>query len=113
MITPIVVYEPRDLRVYETIDEAELAIEAIDAMNGDIYVFDAEGRILNVAVKNEHSRVRLIASPSAPCCPEWLRGIVTEYLLALGYPGETVKGVSLKDLLEVAGFPRRPSTPDS
>jgi len=50
---PIIVRESSDLYFFETVESAELGLEPIDVLNGEYEAYDAEGRLLNLEVREE------------------------------------------------------------
>lgn len=59
LILPIFVIDGRDVGVFASIEDVQLQLEAIDVQNQEYLAFDADGRSLQLAVREGQVRVSL------------------------------------------------------
>ena len=98
MALPIFIAEGWDLKLYDSIRDAELDLEPIDVESGIYAGYDAEGRLLKIETRD--SAVVLSAAEASPAhqgqLEELLRG-------ALRMTGHLPEGAdSLESLVEAA-----------
>ena len=87
MKPPIYVYEPCDLSVFTSVEEAERWIEAVDVRNGVYSFFDAEGKMLQGTVFTDSRGIelcRISEQNDAAIAQEELRGILIHSLDHIG-----------------------------
>jgi len=108
MTPPILVWEPCDLDIFDTLEAAESYYEEWIRDHENIIFYDAGGRRLIV----EPGTVRPVTincDPEAAADPEELAAAVTEFLLAVGKSPDQVRGLSLSSLIRMAyPFARNP-----
>ncbi len=119
---PLFFWEPRDLTVFRSVDEAESYLEAVDVRSGDVgRGYDALGRKLEVSVEEREKRsvlgrtklelVRIALSDDRSEHADELREILVTYLEACGAkdPGASNESATLEQLIGLAvryGAPR-------
>jgi hypothetical protein len=115
--TPLFVYEPVDLLVFETVDSMRSYLEPIDVEKGVALAFDATGRRLTIDLRgsstpskifglfNSHSPQPVIhIEASEESDPQQLRQILIEFMSDDGLPEsrresrELLKSLSLEQL---------------
>jgi hypothetical protein len=99
MKPPILIDGQGDIEVFTTIDEAQRAVEWIDAENGTVVGYDSEGRLLRaVEVPRRFltSKVRLEAAEVQPCHEAHVRMLLIRLLKSLD-----CQGISETDSLDV------------
>ncbi len=101
MKTPILIYEPRDLEIFDTVEAAELHCEEWILEEENQYFYDSEGRRLTVGPGIERP-VHISCDPTEQPHPEELSEVITEYLLAIGKTAKELHGLSLSELLKIA-----------
>jgi hypothetical protein len=84
MKPPIVIEECGDVYVYESVEDAQLDIEAIDVIDGVYRVFDSEGTILRPFASSEYSPVEIDEPEVASKKPELLAEILRQYVRDVG-----------------------------
>lgn len=104
MKLPIYVYEPRDLSVFSTQDDAERAIEAADVKNGIYQPFDAEGRLLTASVYTDSRGIDMcrISDGNDSTAPEELRMIIIDMLEYSGSDRQHLEHCNLDVLVQAS-----------
>lgn len=100
MKTPIFeISEPNDVLIFETKEKAERYIEAIDLLNGNCLLVDAEGRLLNAS---PHKNGSIIIDPnfSEPTYQNELRKVLIDFFKAVGEDKDWVDKAILSELVE-------------
>jgi hypothetical protein len=116
MKAPIFVYEPRDLCVFASVEEAEQHLEPIDVRHDRFIAYDSEGRLLSLSVMTNPTRlgifdillsrksvieyVAINEAESKPTHEDQLRNILVAYLSLFGESTDWLKDASLDKLVE-------------
>lgn len=83
MVTPpIVAAEGMDIKLYESLGDAELDLEVVDVEDGVFTLFDAEGRKLRALAMG--SRVIIKAEEDTPGHKSELEDLLRAFLLSIG-----------------------------
>lgn len=80
---PIVVNDNGDVELYETVREAETALEPIDVENEEFTIFDAEGLVIIPRVAADDIHVELQDSSPQEFEPEQLEATLRRFLSQL------------------------------
>ena len=102
MITfPILIYEPNDLCVFESLDYATSYIEAIDVIDEIYTAYDGAGRLLKLSVKAVGRRqlVEIEAAETEPGHQEELKQVLITFFRAVGAEKEWLANASLENLV--------------
>jgi hypothetical protein len=102
MKTPIFVYQPNDLCVFESVKAAERYVEPIDVKNNEYIFYDAEGAVLRAMVVKDFlgiERTEICEEPTQPDEPAELRKILSDFLTFVGHPKSDLEIMSLEDLV--------------
>ena len=104
MKTPIIVDEGGDVSIYQTV-AAALEMEAVDVLNGEYRVYDAEGTVLHVAAHSIDSRVEIQSPSEAMKDPSRLQDILRDYIRRggperIGLSQQELLELNLSDLIE-------------
>ena len=112
MKPPIIVTEPGDIDVFESVHDAELYLESPAVKEGRLKVYDSEGRLLSLDQESTPDLklfgVTLIVDPgtvkigreeSATTHKDELRHILVEFLIATGVDQESLEGATLENVL--------------
>ena len=111
MRPPIIVHARGDVSIYESVDEAQRDVEAVDVRNGEYEFYDSEGRVLRGVVvpratwglgkylpPNEDVKLEPVSEPGA--ATEVLRSVLAGYLARVGAaPINPAASQSLDDLV--------------
>ncbi len=112
MKPPIIVTEPGDVVVFETVREAEVYLEAPDVKEGRLKAYDSEGRLLSLEQESEPGLklfgITLIVDPgivkigreeSFTTHKDELKHVLVEYLIATGVDQNSLEGATLENVL--------------
>ena len=99
MRLPIIVNEHGDVQVFESVNDAETALEAIDVRNDEYVAYDADGQRLLVSVVEENDHVQISYEEDRGNGREELKKILSVFLVRTGHPDE-VKEMSLQQLID-------------
>lgn len=80
---PIIVNERGDVSLYETLAEAEVALEPIDVENNEYTIFDSEGLTMVPRIAEDRIHVKLSDSSPGPHEPEQLQEVLRRFLARL------------------------------
>jgi hypothetical protein len=80
---PIIVNEKGDVSLYETVEDAEVALEPIDIENEEYAIFDSEGLVMVPRVANDQIHVELSDSSPRQVEPEQLQTALRRFLSQL------------------------------
>ena len=95
---PVFIYEPVDMNVYETVESAELSLEAID-VNDNVYTgYDADGRLLKLIAEQDRIKIRLAEDKANH--KQDLEIAIVSFLDALMDPFADESNVSFKELVQ-------------
>ena len=78
-----VVSDGSDVMLFERVEAAEGWLEAIDVLNQEFEIFDADGRRLQATAESDESSVVIGDSAGRAPEPERLRVVLRDYLLAV------------------------------
>ncbi|HYQ82430.1 MAG TPA: hypothetical protein VEP28_00170 [Rubrobacter sp.] len=98
MQPPVIVAEGLDLKLYDSVRDAELDLEPVDVQAGCYVGYDSEGHELLFAV--QEGRVEISAAESSPGHRRKLAELLRTALASAGRPIEA--GAGLEDLIEAA-----------
>lgn len=102
MKPPIFVYEPIDLGIFESVKEAELKVEPIDARSGEFEYYDADGRVLTASIATDENGVErtVIHERDEKIFDQGkLRAILLDFLIAVGESKFEIEHLSLEELV--------------
>ncbi len=103
MKTPIFIYEPDDLIIFETIADAQSYLEAPDIVGGIYKAFDAEGRLLRLNTTNEKKMYRkkiiIDAAEASPTHICELEEILKSFLVDFGCSADWSLNATLYELV--------------
>ena len=99
MRPPIIVNEHGDVQVFETVDHAEIALEAIDVRNAEYTAYDSDGRRLIVSVLNRDDEVRISGDEDFVTSCDELKKVLSDFLIRTG-ESEEVEEMSLRKLID-------------
>lgn len=112
MKPPIIVTEPGDVDVFESVRDAERYLEAPSVKKGRLKVYDSEGHLLSleqesvpdvklfgVALIIDPGTVKIGREESATTHKDELRGILVEFLMATGVDQESLEDATLENVL--------------
>lgn len=105
MKTPIFVYQPNDLCVFESIKAAESYIEPIDVENREYVYYDAEGAVLQAKVVRDLvgiEKTKIYEEPVHRHEPSELRKILIDFLIAVGRSKSDLEIMELKNLVSTS-----------
>jgi len=114
MKPPIIIVDGHDVSIYDSVEEAQVQLEAIDVRNGEYRAYDAEGRLLAMDIVAEKKRVLLGLIPTdvelvrmsdgeaAPTHERELRKALIAFLVATGSVAEVVDALTTSELVERA-----------
>jgi hypothetical protein len=98
MQPPVIVAEGLDLKLYDSVRDAALDLEAIDVQDGIYVGYDSEGRELLLAVRDD--RIEISAAEASPGHRRQLTELLRAALAAVGRPIST--DAKLPELIEAA-----------
>ena len=101
MKAPIIVNEHGDIAVYESVEDAEMDLEAIDVENNEYVAYDSEGRLLRLIPKPLHEVV-IVSAEQEPSHADELHAILFRFLMEVGVPADWLKQASLQELVAKA-----------
>jgi hypothetical protein len=90
-----------DLRVYDTIDLAEMSSESYDASDDSLHAFDSEGRLLKI-VADQDGGAHLEPAEASPQHRDTLLKILRDFLVRHGEPEAAVEQMTLESLVKAA-----------
>jgi hypothetical protein len=96
--SPIVVTEPGDADVFETVEAAESYVEHYDV--GVLTAYDSEGRLLRLLPTTP--RITIEAAEWTPNHIEEAREVLLQFLQAVGESDETLSSRALGELFAIA-----------
>lgn len=110
---PLLVWESGDLHAFQSVAEAESALEPPDVKSGIYRGFDGDGRLLTLrtTVRREkllgflsisRERVSVALAEESPNHRDELTGILQRFLTAAGSGAEAVTAMTFEDLVTVA-----------
>jgi hypothetical protein len=112
MKPPIIVTEPGDVDIFESVLDAERYLEAPSVKEGRLKVYDSEGRLLSLEQESASDLkllgVTLVIDPgtvkigreeSAVMHEGELRHVLVEYLSATGVDQKSLEGATLENVL--------------
>jgi hypothetical protein len=99
-----------DVRFFESLQEAENYVEAIDVVNNEYVGYDSEGRILSLAVKPgstgilgqlgiRRNRVAITIDEQRPSHADELRTLLVSFLRRVGVAQQWLNSASLDELV--------------
>ena len=88
---PIIVNERGDVSLYETLREAEVALEAIDVENNEYVIFDSEGLTIEPSIAEDRIHVTLHDTSPKQYQREQLQEVLRRFLAQLE---PSLRGVS-------------------
>lgn len=94
---PIIVDESGDIDVFETIEGAEMYLEAVDVKNQRFVAYDSEGRLLRLLPTMP--KVTIEAAEGAPTHSEDARQVLIKFLTDVGTPKAGLEEESLQELV--------------
>ena len=85
-LCPIFIYEPIDMSIYNSVEDAEKDLEAIDVLENTYRSYDACGRHLKLEVitEDEYQIVKVKLAEIEPTHINELKADLNEYLIATG-----------------------------
>lgn len=98
MQPPVIIAEGLDLKLYDSVHDAALDLEAIDVQDGIYVGYDSEGRELLLTVREE--KVEILAAEASPGHRRQLAELLRAALAAIGRPIQA--DAALEDLAEAA-----------
>ena len=103
---PIIVDEPGDPDVFESIEDAERYLEPIDVEANRFVAFDGEGRLLRLT--STPRSVTIEAAEEVPNHGEVVRELLIEFLKNCGSVDPNLSSLSLEELAKRSlAFPTR------
>ena len=110
---PLLVWESGDLHTFQSVAEAESALEPPDVRNGIYRGFDGDGRLLalSTTVRREkflgivsvsRERVSVALAEESPNHRDELKGILQRFLAAVGEAAEVVTAMTFEELVTAA-----------
>ena len=113
---PIIIAEGLDVAFYDSVPEAETAMEAIDVRDGIFVGYDAEARLLTFSIEHRHDRtffglipvefdaVVIHLAEETPNHQRELRELLSGVVGSLGHEEETqrMQHLPLPEVVEVA-----------
>jgi hypothetical protein len=112
--SPVLVYEPSNLRMFRSVSDAERYLEPADVRAGGFEAYDSEGRLLHLRISTMTRRilgvfrvslehVRVEAAEEDPHHAERLREVLIEYLEDVeAVEAGRVRDITLDELLGMA-----------
>src|SRR5437879_4733123 len=101
MDPPIFVYEPGDLSVFTSVEEAASYIECIDVLNHEYEAYDSLGRVLELQCPDgEYGRVTITPGEQLPTHEGRLRELIASTFQRTGGPDCSGKAVPLATLVD-------------
>lgn len=100
MKPPIVVYEPGDASIFQSVGSAEAYLEPIDVKNNEYVAYDSEGRLLRLSATN--FRVTIESAEVEATHILELRRILCDFLAHKGVHQEWLQRASLQELVTKA-----------
>ena len=102
---PVIVNEKGDVELYESVEAAEIDVEAIDVENQEYVIYDSQGLVLIPKVMEDGIHVRLFDSEPRDERTDELVTVLRRKLSQLGeektgVPEETVWRMSRAELLD-------------
>lgn len=98
MQPPLIVAEGLDLKLYDSVRDAELDLEPVDVQDGCYVGYDSEGRELLLTVREE--KIEISAAEASPGHRRHLAELLRAALAAVGRPIQADS--ELEDLVEAA-----------
>lgn len=99
MKAPIVIDEHGDVSVFETVENAQRALEVTDVSNNEYIAYDSEGRLLLLKVVAGDPRVSILEAESVARHADDLRRILKDFLVRTGSYDPSLNETSLQQLL--------------
>lgn len=122
MEPPIIVYEPGDVMIFQSVEDAERYLESPDVLENRYVAYDSEGTFLKLEAPQSRAiaflgtsvvpveKVTISSGEPQPSHLEDLKQILRESLEHFSVPREWLQRATLNDLLtksiELAGFTR-------
>jgi hypothetical protein len=103
MKPPIFVFEPNDLTIFESVENAERYIEPPEVRDGSLFFYDSEGRVLEGSVYKDSRGIELCRISEGKECkfvPDTLREVISSSLELLGYSREDLDRMDLSRLAD-------------
>jgi hypothetical protein len=102
-VPPIFIWDPNDLTVFSSVEEAGSWLEPVDVDGGGLAAYDSEGRLLRLfwtkeSVRRGKQPVLIEAAEDDPIHSAELERILRTYLSALGVPGDELNKMRLPEL---------------
>ena len=85
-LCPVFIYEPIDMSIYSSVEDAEKDLEAIDVLENNYRSYDVCGRHLKLEIITEdgYQRVKVKLGEIEPTHIDELKADLNEYLIATG-----------------------------
>jgi hypothetical protein len=109
MKAPIVVYDSGDILMFESVEAAELSLEAIDVENDEYVAYDSEGRLLKLGVERIKrgsgifavwlDKVVISCIETEPNHADDLRRILVDFFARIGLDQDWLSKATLKELV--------------
>ena len=102
MKPPIIINENGDLLFFETVQDAERYVEAIDVLNNEYVAYDSIGHLLELSVqlKKEYDVVAISCIEQEPRHVYELQHILSDFFLQVEVNEEWIKKATLEDLVQ-------------
>lgn len=95
---PVIIDESGDTDVFETVESAELYLEAIDVEDNRFIGFDSRGRLLRLLPTTP--RITIELAELVPNHSEQLRVVLIEFLSACGCAEPDLSDLTLQQLVQ-------------
>jgi hypothetical protein len=101
MKPPIIIYEHGDIAFFETVQDVDRGLEAIDVTNDDYIAYDSEGRLLQLSVKHQTSYdiVVLSSSEMQPTHASELKRVLVDFFARVGVNKDWLSTATLEELV--------------
>ena len=100
MKPPIIVYEPGDASIFQSVRSAESYLEPIDVKKNEYVAYDSEGRLLSLSATN--FKVSIESAEPEPTHVLELRRILSDFLAHNGVQQKWLQTASLQELVTKA-----------
>lgn len=99
---PLFIYEPLDMGIYSSVEDAEKDLEPIDVQNGNYRGYDAIGHLLKLKIilQDNIQLVKIELAEYEPNHVEDLKTDLKEFLQETGDLSEGEKDLNLTELIE-------------
>jgi hypothetical protein len=98
---PIIINEHGSVFLFQSVEDAEMYLEAVDVENNEYVAYDSEGRLLRLVPKPPHE-VIIRSAEQEPGHSDELHATLFKFLLYEGAPADRLRQASLRELVEKA-----------